>query len=378
MRQNHKRGRSVRFVGEYSGEREKSNRNRRYAHAQLFHNQALRMGVYMETAIKVKSVYKKYGKNTVLNDINLEIGKGEFVCLLGPSGCGKSTLLRLIAGLDKPTSGEIFLNGRDATYMPPAKRNFGIMFQSYALFPNLTAFNNVAYGLKNRKMTREQIISTCQRYFEMVGLADKTDRYPAQLSGGEQQRVALARALATNPSFLLLDEPLSALDAKVRIKLRKEICRIQRELGLTTIMVTHDQDEALTMADRIIVMNKALIMQSGTPQEIYENPQSKFVADFIGAINFFGDLGGKEKTCAIRPENIVLSAQRSDKSYLSTITGLEFRGNFCRISCKLTNIFHGEELIADLPYSLVKSMELSVGAKIYVSFPDSHVLNFAN
>lgn len=331
----------------------------------------------MDSAIEVRSVFKKYGKNTVLNDINIQIDQGEFVCLLGPSGCGKSTLLRLIAGLDKPTSGEIFLNGKDATYMSPAKRNFGIMFQSYALFPNLTAFDNVAYGLKNRKMTKAQIVSTCLRYFDMVGLSDKTDRYPAQLSGGEQQRVALARALATNPSFLLLDEPLSALDAKVRIKLRKEICSIQRELGLTTIMVTHDQDEALTMADRIIVMNKAMLMQSGTPQEIYENPRSKFVADFIGAINFFEDLDGNKTECAIRPENIVLDTKHSEKSYAATVTGLEFRGNFCRISCKLNNIFHGVEFIADMPYSSVKAMGLKEGAKVYVSLPEDRILNFA-
>lgn len=337
----------------------------------------IRRFYFMDSAIEVRSVFKKYGKNTVLNDINIQINKGEFVCLLGPSGCGKSTLLRLIAGLDKPTSGKIFLNGKDATFMSPAKRNFGIMFQSYALFPNLTAFDNVAYGLKNRKMSKEQIISTCHRYFEMVGLSDKTARYPAQLSGGEQQRVALARALATNPSFLLLDEPLSALDAKVRIKLRKEICRIQRELNLTTIMVTHDQDEALTMADRIIVMNKALVMQSGTPQEIYEKPNSRFVADFIGAINFFEDFDGNKNICAIRPENIRIETTYSEKGHAAVVTGLEFRGNFCRISCKLTNIFHGEELIADMPYSSVKAMGIDKGAKVYVNLPEDQILNFA-
>ena len=331
----------------------------------------------MSLAIEVKSVTKKYGKNTVLNDINIQIEKGEFVCLLGPSGCGKSTLLRLIAGLDKPNSGQIFLNGKDSTFMSPAKRNFGIVFQSYALFPNLTAFENVAYGLKNRKMSSKQIITTCNRYFEMVGLSDKTDRYPAQLSGGEQQRVALARALATNPEFLLLDEPLSALDAKVRIKVRKEICNIQRELGLTTIMVTHDQDEALTMADRIIVMNKAEVMQSGTPQEIYEKPDNKFVADFIGAINFFDEGNNTKHIRAIRPENVKLQKKHSENSYLARVTALEFRGNFCRISCKLNNILHADELIADIPYNEMKKMDISMGSSIYVKLPEEYIINLA-
>ena len=240
----------------------------------------------MSVSLKVSDVSKVFEKNVALNNVNLEIQAGEFVCLLGPSGCGKSTLLRLIAGLDRPTSGQIYVGNREVTNLPPSRRNFGIMFQSYALFPNLTAYENVAYGLRNKRMKKSDIDARVNRLFDMIRLSHAKNRLPAQMSGGEQQRVALARALATEPDFLLLDEPLSALDAKVRLSLRKEICNIQKEMKLTTIMVTHDQDEALTMADRIVVMNKSVIMQSGTPEEIYEHPENPFVADFIGSINF--------------------------------------------------------------------------------------------
>ena len=223
----------------------------------------------MSVSLKIENVSKVYDKNIALNHVNLDVQAGEFVCLLGPSGCGKSTLLRLIAGLDSPTEGKIYIGDRDVTGLPPSRRNFGIMFQSYALFPNLTAYENVAYGLRNKKMRNSDIETRVNRLFDMIKLSNAKNRLPSQMSGGEQQRVALARALATEPDFLLLDEPLSALDAKVRLTLRREICKIQRELNLTTIMVTHDQDEALTMADRIVVMNKAVIMQSGTPEQIY-------------------------------------------------------------------------------------------------------------
>lgn len=330
----------------------------------------------MANAIEVKNLVKRYGSNTVLDHIDLTIKEGEFVCLLGPSGCGKSTLLRLIAGLDKATEGSIYLNGKEASGLPPAKRDFGIVFQSYALFPNLTAFQNVSYGLKNRKMSRGQINEICARYFEMVGLSDKMDRYPSQLSGGEQQRVALARALVTSPKFLLLDEPLSALDAKVRIKLRREICRIQKELGLTTIMVTHDQDEALTMADRIVVMNKACVVQSGTPQEIYENPATQFAADFIGSINFYEEPDKANEICAIRPENISVSREYSKQGKLANITSAEFRGNFVRLSCKLTNIIKSGELYVDMPLSEMKRLETGQGQKVYLTLPEEHVIRF--
>lgn len=330
----------------------------------------------MSSAIRVENIVKRYGKNTVLNEVNLDIQKGEFVCLLGPSGCGKSTLLRLIAGLDMPTEGMVYLNDKEATYLPPAKRNFGIMFQSYALFPNLTASENVAYGLENKKIPKQVVHETVNRLLDTVGLMSAKNRYPSQLSGGEQQRIALARALAVSPDFLLLDEPLSALDAKVRIKLRREICKIQRELGLTTIMVTHDQDEALTMADRIIVMNKAEIMQSGTPIEIYEHPANQFVADFIGAINFFPSFEEEHQLQAIRPENIELVETYEENVFLCNIVDIEFRGSFSRITVQLQHVLRKDEFIIDLPFQEVQKMKLAEKNTIYMKLHQNQVLGF--
>lgn len=330
----------------------------------------------MNTAISVKNIFKKYGTNEVLKDITLDIKKGEFVCLLGPSGCGKSTLLRIIAGLDMPTSGAVYLGGKDATGLPAAQRNFGIVFQSYALFPNLTAFENVAYGLRNKKFDARALNERVDYLFDMIHLSDAKSRYPSQLSGGEQQRVALARALAVNPDFLLLDEPLSALDAKVRIKLRRQICEIQRELGLTTIMVTHDQDEALTMADRIIVMNKAQIMQSGTPEEIYERPSSRFVADFIGSINFM-DKKDDAEALAIRPENIRISTVNEPDALHARLTDIEFRGAFCRLSAKVIHVNDASELMIDMPYSELHKLELCDGKEVYINLPKEKLLHFA-
>ncbi|MGL5973097.1 MAG: ATP-binding cassette domain-containing protein [Oscillospiraceae bacterium] len=330
----------------------------------------------MNTAISVKNVYKKYGTNEVLKDINIDIKKGEFVCLLGPSGCGKSTLLRIIAGLDMQTSGQVYLSGKDATNLSAAKRNFGIVFQSYALFPNLSAFENVAYGLRNKKIDAKSLNERVDYLFDMIHLSDAKSRFPSQLSGGEQQRVALARALAVNPDFLLLDEPLSALDAKVRIKLRRQICEIQRELGLTTIMVTHDQDEALTMADRIVVMNKAQIMQSGTPEEIYEQPKSRFVADFIGSINFM-DKMIEGTTVAIRPENIRISTVYEPEALHAKLTDIEFRGAFCRLSARVTHINDNREMMIDMPYSEFYKLSLSDRKEVYINLPKEKLLHFA-
>ncbi|MGL4485256.1 MAG: ATP-binding cassette domain-containing protein [Anaerovoracaceae bacterium] len=327
----------------------------------------------METAIKVENLYKSFGKNVVLNDINLEVRKGEFLCLLGPSGCGKSTLLRQIAGLDKTTSGKIFLHGEDATNFPVTKRNFGIVFQSYALFPNLTAADNIAYGLKNKKISIQLINETVDRLLNIINLSDARDRYPSQLSGGEQQRVALARALAVNPDFLLLDEPLSALDAKVRGKLRKQICQIQREFGLTTIMVTHDQEEALTMADRIVVMNKKKIVQVDTPEGIYNNPKSEFVADFIGSINFIKDLNG---TSAIRPEDILLSKEDQQGYRHGKVTDMEFRGPIYRLTLRSDRIGKESEYILDIPQKEKSKQGIELGHDIYFSFPNNKLHQF--
>src|SRR5215207_6189118 len=236
--------------------------------------------------LEVRNLSKRFGDFTALGDISLDIAEGEFVCFLGPSGCGKTTLLRAIAGLDPQSSGTIHQKGRDISALPPAKRDFGIVFQSYALFPNLTVTDNVGYGLVSRRLKRADIVKRVDELLALVGLPDSGPKYPAQLSGGQQQRVALARALATSPGLLLLDEPLSALDARVRLRLRNEIRSLQRQLGVTTIMVTHDQEEALAMADRIVVMNQGVIDQVGMPLEIYRAPATPFVADFVGSMTF--------------------------------------------------------------------------------------------
>ena len=329
----------------------------------------------MSVSISLKDISKKFGVNEVLKDINLDISEGEFVCLLGPSGCGKTTLLRLLAGLDPPTGGVITLSGKDATYMPAAKRNFGIVFQAYALFPNLSAFENVAYGLRNKRIPKKEVQETVERLFEMIKLSDAKERYPAQLSGGEQQRVALARALASSPDFLLLDEPLSALDAKVRLGLRREICHIQRELNVTTVMVTHDQEEALTMADRIVVMNKARIMQIGTPQDVYERPASRFVADFVGTINF---ISKDSSTMAVRPENVRLSLNNADGMLPARLSGVEFRGSFIRVVVNSPWISRDAAFMVDVPFKDAKRLDLRVGENVYLSLPDEAMINIAN
>src|SRR5512134_2646194 len=236
-------------------------------------------------ALRLEAVHKAFGDFVALKAIDLVIRPGELVCFLGPSGCGKTTLLRIIAGLEHQTSGSILQNGRDISQAPPAARDYGIVFQSYALFPNLTVAQNIAYGLVNRRKGRAEMDARVQELLTLVGLPDAGPKYPAQCSGGQQQRIAFARALATKPGLLLLDEPLSALDAKVRERLRGEIRALQRKLGVTTIMVTHDQEEALSMSDRVVVMRQGAIEQIGSPQDVYERPASPFVADFLGKVS---------------------------------------------------------------------------------------------
>src|SRR6185369_6074107 len=236
------------------------------------------------TALTIRGIHKRFDRFGALQQIDLTVRQGEMLCLLGPSGCGKTTLLRIIAGLETQSGGTIVQNGRDISQLPPVKRDYGIVFQSYALFPNLTIAENVAYGLVNRRKPRAEVKARVEELLTMVGLPTSGDKYPGQLSGGQQQRIALARALATSPRLLLLDEPLSALDALERIRLRGEIRRLQQQLGVTTIMVTHDQEEALSMADRIVVMNHGVIEQIGTPHEVYERPATPFVADFVGKV----------------------------------------------------------------------------------------------
>src|SRR5262245_58389642 len=315
-------------------------------------------------------VNKHFGRFHALRDISLTIDKGEFVCFLGPSGCGKTTLLRAIAGLDLQSSGAIRQGGRDISTLPPSERDFGIVFQSYALFPNLNVARNVCYGLANTGATRTEIAARVRQLLEMVGLTEHGHKYPVQLSGGQQQRVALARALAMSPGLLLLDEPLSALDARVRLRLRQELKVLHQRLGITTIMVTHDQEEALTMADKIVVMNVGAIEQIGAPLDIYRRPASRFVADFIGTMNFLRAqavdsarvrMGSIELVCAdgvsglapgsavtlcVRPEDVVVRSidTATTNAFSAKIADLEFLGSFYR--ARLSTTSKGVELAA--------------------------------
>jgi putative spermidine/putrescine transport system ATP-binding protein len=237
------------------------------------------------TYLQLNHLFKSYGSLMAVQDVNLQIQAGEFVSLLGPSGCGKTTILRMIAGFERAIAGSIHLEGQDITHLPANRRDMGMVFQSYSLFPHMTASQNIGFGLRVKKMAQGQQRARVQEMLDLVGLGDKGDRYPHQLSGGQQQRIALARALAIAQRFLLLDEPLSALDAKVRLQLRNEIRRIQQQLGITTLFVTHDQEEALSISDRVVVMSQGRIDQEGTPEEIYLTPQTAFTASFIGAMN---------------------------------------------------------------------------------------------
>ncbi|MDA8193987.1 MAG: ATP-binding cassette domain-containing protein [Thermaerobacter sp.] len=235
--------------------------------------------------LQIREIKRHFSGHRAVDGVTVDVQQGEFVSLLGPSGSGKTTLLRMVAGFERPDAGTIHLENEDITQVPPQKRQIGMVFQSYALFPNLTAAGNVAFGLKVRKESSSVITAHVAELLDLVGLADKADRYPHQLSGGEQQRVALARALAPSPRVLLLDEPLSALDARIRLTLRTEIRRIQRALNITTLYVTHDQEEALILSDRILVFNSGRVEQVGRPEEIYDHPATEFVSSFVGSVN---------------------------------------------------------------------------------------------
>ena len=279
------------------------------------------------TYLNLKNINKYFGKFHVLKDINIYIKKGEFICLLGPSGCGKTSLLRIIAGLERENN--------DITKLSTRERNVGIVFQSYALFPNMTGEENITFGLKNKKLESNKIKEILNETVKLVQLEGIAKKYPSEMSGGQMQRIALARAIAMEPNILLLDEPLAALDAKVRSKLRYEIKELQKKLKITTIMVTHDQEEALSMGDRIVVMNRGKIEQIGTPEEIYNNPLNSFVADFIGTTNIM-KLHGKE--IMVRPEDLTLL--KSEESNLTTnyrVKNIEFRGNSYRVTLKDKN-----------------------------------------
>ena len=237
--------------------------------------------------LDIQHLEKSFGANRVVKDFNLGIEQGEFVSLLGPSGCGKTTVLRMVAGFETPSSGKILIGGQNVTGQRPNQRNIGMVFQAYALFPNLTVAQNVGFGLKIAGTPKAEIDKRVQEMLTLIGLPDLGSRYPFQLSGGQQQRVALARALAPRPRVLLLDEPLSALDAKIRVSLRNEIREIQKNLGITTVFVTHDQEEALSMSDRVVVMNGGVAEQVGLPHDVYNRPSTRFVANFVGTLNTF-------------------------------------------------------------------------------------------
>jgi putative spermidine/putrescine transport system ATP-binding protein len=238
-----------------------------------------------EEFLRIDNLVKAFNGNAVVKSVNLSFNKGEFVTLLGPSGCGKTTILRMVAGFERPTSGSILVEGEDISPLPPNKRQIGMVFQAYALFPNMNVEDNVGFGLKIAGMPREQRLERVEAMLKLIGLSGYGKRFPFEMSGGQQQRVALARALAPQPRMLLLDEPLSALDAKIRVSLRQEIRAIQRELGITTLFVTHDQEEALSISDRIVVLSAGNVEQFGTPFEIYNRPATRFVATFVGTLN---------------------------------------------------------------------------------------------
>jgi putative spermidine/putrescine transport system ATP-binding protein len=258
------------------------------------------------SGVTLTGIRKTYGVRTVLQHINMELAQGELLCLLGPSGCGKTTLLRILAGFEVPDQGQVMLNGQDVTHLPPNKRRMGMVFQAYSLFPNMTALQNVRFGPRVRGLGDAKAqLAEAERLLAMVGLASHVHKFPHQLSGGQQQRVALARALAVKPDILLLDEPLSALDAKVRAQLRSEIRRIQQETGITTVFVTHDQEEALSISDRVAVMNEGHVLQMAPPNEIYGAPADGFVARFIGA---GGVLPGRTEANGVRMGGVFLPA----------------------------------------------------------------------
>ena len=357
-----------------------------------------------EPYLAVEKVTKLFGRFVALKDVSFQAGRGEFLCILGPSGCGKTTILRIVAGLEPQTSGSVLVWGSDISGLPVSKRQMGIVFQSYALFPNLTAETNIAYGLKSRGLNKGEIENRVKELIRLVSLDGMGHKYPAQLSGGQQQRVALARAIALSPQLLLLDEPLSALDAKVRVMLRSEIRQLQRQLGVTAIMVTHDQEEALTMADRILVMDHGRLVQDGTPLDIYENPATPFVASFIGTMNFIRDIVkdssetyrsgavrlqvkkldhlpvGSKATIAIRPEEVMIGHEEDGGTNLiqGRVRRVEYRGSQYRVHLALPLGQAERTMIeADLPAERIRRLNIVENMEIGVHFPPERLRVYA-
>ena len=336
--------------------------------------------------VEFRGLRREFGPTIALDGLDLTVRPGEFLALLGPSGCGKTTALRMLAGFEHPTSGEVLVDGKDVTDVPAHRRDAGMVFQSYSLFPHLNALDNVAFGLRMRKVRTAERRSRAAELLDLVGLGDKGERFPHQLSGGQQQRVALARALALRPRVLLLDEPLSALDAKVRLSLREEIRRLQQELGITTLFVTHDQEEALSIADRVAVMRAGKLEQCAAPAELYGRPATAFVAEFVGTMSRLpGHLtdgvvevlgqrlpvdgeapAGPEVDVLVRPEAIHVHA---DETGDARVVGTAFLGAVVRVSVRLGD---GTEVKADLPTH--EATTLGAGVAVRVSLPERPVL----
>lgn len=344
------------------------------------------------TPLSVRHIRKRFGQFVALDGVSLDVKAGELVCLLGPSGCGKTTLLRCIAGLEQQDDGSLHLGERDVSNLPPQARDYGILFQSYALFPNLTVEQNIAYGLTNA--SKEEARRRVGEMLELVGLTGSEKKYPGQLSGGQQQRVAMARALAPSPSLLLLDEPMSALDARVREHLCGELRQLQKSLGITTVMVTHNQDEAMLMADRIAVMNHGRIEQYGTAQDIYSTPSTPFVAEFVGQGNWLPFERGSDGHARVgslslrlhsqassasgrlfcRPEAISVNpAVHQENLFRAQIREITFLGNRCRMSFELEQL-PGHALLAELA---PEDMPRLGTPDIWVSLPPRSLQVFA-
>ena len=312
--------------------------------------------------VKLENITKKYRDITAIDNLNLEIEKGQITCLLGPSGCGKTTTLRAIGGFIKLDNGKIILDGEDITNTPPEMRPTSTVFQSYALFPHMTVIQNVVYGLKFKGFTKKDATKKAEEYLDIVGLRAFRDRNVQKLSGGQQQRVALARALVVNPKILLLDEPLSNLDAKLRVRMREEIKEIQERVGITMIFVTHDQEEALNLADNIAVMNEGRLEQLGSPREIYSYPKSKFVLDFIGNSNIIEENG---KTAFVRPEEIKLDKEKGNSTGI--VVGKIFSGPY--ISYKIQS----EDKLLNVQEPNAGNKEYVIGEKVHFDLNKRYV-----
>lgn len=331
--------------------------------------------------VEINSIHKNFNNIKVLKDIDFSIEKGEFLTLLGPSGCGKSTLLRCIAGLNNFENGSIIIDNKNIGNVKPKDRQVGMVFQSYALFPNMTVYENIAFGLKIKKLSKKEIDKKVKEMIEIVELNGKEDNYITELSGGQQQRVALARSIVTEPKVLLLDEPLSALDAKIRKNLQVQIRKIQKKLNMTTIFVTHDQEEAMTMSDKIIVMNKGYISQIRRPGEIYKHPANEFVARFIGNYNVYNKIEGKkllniklENSIAIRPEVISISKE-NDKDKLENYYIKAKVNQKYMTGCIVRYELYKDD-IRILVDMLNQDSLISEGSEVYLKVPKKDVIHF--